>query len=58
VTRLYIKLINMLMEELSKTSSTSTTRTYIQGMGAICRQQVWSPCGESDALDAVRQARG
>jgi len=35
---LYIKLINMLMEELSKTNNTSTTRTYIQGLGAICRQ--------------------
>jgi cullin-associated NEDD8-dissociated protein 1 len=28
----------MLMEELSKTSSTSTTMTYIQGLGSICRQ--------------------
>ena len=35
---LYIKLINMLLEELSKTNNTSTTRTYIQGLGAICRQ--------------------
>ena len=35
---LYIKLINMLMEELSKADNLSTTRTYIQALGSICRQ--------------------
>jgi len=34
---LYIKLINMIMEELSK-ADMSTTRTYIQALGSICRQ--------------------
>ena len=53
---LYNKLINILMEELSKTSSTATTRTYIQGLGAICRQ-AGHRFGESDALgDAVSQS--
>jgi len=35
---LYIKLINMLMEDLSKSNTTSNTRTYIQALGSICRQ--------------------
>lgn len=36
---LYLKLINMLLEELSNNSSnTQNTRTYIQAVGAICRQ--------------------
>jgi len=35
---LYIKLISMLMEELSLSSSTSLSRTYIQAVGAVCRQ--------------------
>ena len=35
---LCIKLINMLMEGPIKTSGNSITRTYIQGLGAICRQ--------------------
>jgi len=35
---LYIKLINMLLEELSQSSATSTTRTFIQALGAVCRQ--------------------
>jgi len=35
---LYIKLINLLTEELVKSKNTSTTRTYIQALGAICRQ--------------------
>jgi len=35
---LYIKLINMLLEELAKSGSTSSTRTYIQALGAVCRQ--------------------
>ena len=34
---LYIKLINMIMEELGK-ADMSTTRTYIQALGSICRQ--------------------
>ena len=32
------QLINMLMEELSKSNNISTTRTYIQALGAVCRQ--------------------
>jgi len=35
---LYIKLINMLLEELAKSGNTSSTRTYIQALGAVCRQ--------------------
>ena len=35
---LYIKLINMLLEELSQSGATSTTRTFIQALGAVCRQ--------------------
>jgi len=35
---LYIKLINLLLEELAKSSTTSSTRTYIQAIGAVCRQ--------------------
>ena len=35
---LYIKLINMLMEELGRSDNLSTTRTYIQALGSICRQ--------------------
>ena len=35
---LYIKLINMLLDELAKSGSTSSTRTYIQALGAVCRQ--------------------
>jgi len=35
---LYIKLINMLMEELSKSNTTNNTRTYIQALGSVCRQ--------------------
>jgi len=35
---LYIKLINMLLEELAKAGNTSSTRTYIQALGAVCRQ--------------------
>jgi cullin-associated NEDD8-dissociated protein 1 len=39
---LYLKLINMLLEELSASngggSSTQNTRTYIQAIGAVCRQ--------------------
>merc|ERR1719452_156613 len=35
---LYIKLINMMMEQLGKSGDLSTTRTFIQALGAICRQ--------------------
>jgi len=34
---LYIKLINMLLEELTKAGSISLTRTYIQAIGSVCR---------------------
>lgn len=36
--QLYAKLINFLLDELSRNTSTSTTRTYIQCIAAICRQ--------------------
>ncbi|XP_067009322.1 cullin-associated NEDD8-dissociated protein 1 [Anabrus simplex] len=36
--QLYAKLINFLLEGLSRNASTSTTRTYIQCIAAICRQ--------------------
>lgn len=35
---LYIKLINMLMEELGNSHNNFNTRTYIQALGAVCRQ--------------------
>ncbi|XP_064597809.1 cullin-associated NEDD8-dissociated protein 1-like [Liolophura sinensis] len=35
---LFVELIEFLLSELSKNSSTSTTRTYIQCLGAISRQ--------------------
>ena len=35
---LYIKLINMMMEHLGKSGDLSTTRTFIQALGALCRQ--------------------
>jgi len=35
---LYMKLINMLLDELAKSGNTSSTRTYIQALGAVCRQ--------------------
>jgi len=35
---LYMKLVNMLFDELTKSTSTSSTRTYIQAVGAVCRQ--------------------
>ncbi|GLG95020.1 Cullin-associated NEDD8-dissociated protein 1 [Gryllus bimaculatus] len=36
--QLYAKLINFLLDGLSRNSNTSTTRTYIQCIAAICRQ--------------------
>jgi len=35
---LYVKLIEHLLDGLIKNTNTSTTRTYIQAVGAICRQ--------------------
>lgn len=35
---LYIKLINMLLQELSASDTTLNRRTYIQAIGAICKQ--------------------
>jgi len=35
---LYMKLVSMLMDELSKSNNSSSTRTYIQAVGAVCRQ--------------------
>nr|CAG4644545.1 EOG090X00HY [Leptodora kindtii] len=35
---LYVKLMEHLLDGLAKNSTTSTTRTYIQAVGAICRQ--------------------
>lgn len=36
--QLYAKLINFLLDGLSRNANTSTTRTYIQCIAAICRQ--------------------
>nr|CAG4641437.1 EOG090X00HY [Eurycercus lamellatus] len=35
---LYVKLMEHLLDGLAKNATTSTTRTYIQAVGAICRQ--------------------
>jgi len=35
---LYVKLMEHLLDGLAKNENTSTTRTYIQAVGAICRQ--------------------
>jgi len=35
---LYTKLVTMLLEELAGSQDLSTTRTYIQALGSICRQ--------------------
>ena len=35
---LYTKLVTMLLEELANSQDLSTTRTYIQALGSLCRQ--------------------
>ncbi|XP_046445430.1 cullin-associated NEDD8-dissociated protein 1-like [Daphnia pulex] len=35
---LYVKIMEHLLDGLAKNSTTSTTRTYIQAVGALCRQ--------------------
>ena len=39
---LYTKPVTMLLEELANSQDLSTTRTYIQALGSLCRQAGYS----------------